>query len=318
MKLVIQIPCYNEETTLPVTLADIPRTIPGVDEVEILVIDDGSDDRTAEVAREHNVDHVIRLTNRKGLAQAFKTGLDASLKRGADIIVNTDADNQYKGSEIPKLIQPILSGMADIVVGCRPIDNIRHFSIAKKALQKFGSWVVRGLSGTTIPDVTSGFRAYSRDAALRLNVISEFTYTLETVIQAGKKSMAIAHLPVATNENLRESRLAPTAASYVKRSVGTIVRIYAMYEPLKIFTYIGVVIGLGGLALIARFLYFYFTGGGRGHIQSLLVASILVLVGFQVVMFGLMADLIGANRRLLEDSLRRVRWLELEVGQRDD
>lgn len=315
LKLIIQIPCYNEEKFLPITLKDLPRQVPGVDEVEWLIINDGSTDRTADVAVEMGVDHIISFTNNKGLAEGFMAGLDACLKLGADIIVNTDADNQYNASDIGKLIEPILKGRADVVIGDRQVNHIQHFSFIKKRLQNLGSWVVRQLSGTNIPDTTSGFRALSREAALRMNVVSRFTYTLETIIQAGKKNLALAHVPIGTNGKLRNSRLFKSIPNYIKQSVATILRVYAMYEPLKIFFYIGLcVFGLGVL-IGFRFLYFYvFLDQGRGHIQSLILAAILTIVGFQVMIVGLLADLIGANRRLIEDVLYRVRKSELQLG----
>lgn len=312
-KLIIQIPCYNEEKTLPVTLHAIPRSIKGVDKVEILIIDDGSTDRTVEVARENGADHIVKLTNNKGLAEGFLTGLDACLRLDADIIVNTDGDNQYNGADIEKLIEPIVKGKADIVVGNRQVDNIEHFSLLKKKLQHLGSWVVRQVSGTDIPDTTSGFRAFSRDAALKLNVVSKFSYTLETIIQAGKKNIAITHVPVGTNSKMRESRLFKSTYSYIKRSLATIIRIYTMYEPIKTFFLIGGIIFSGGLILSLRYLYFYFFTpfGGQGHIQSVILAAVLFIVGFQVMVIGLLSDVIAANRRLLEDTLYRVKKLEL-------
>jgi glycosyltransferase involved in cell wall biosynthesis len=312
-KLIIQIPCYNEEKTLPVTLHAIPRSIKGVDKVEILIIDDGSTDRTVEVARENGADHVVKLTNNKGLAEGFLTGLDACLRLDADIIVNTDGDNQYNGADIEKLIEPIVKGKADIVVGNRQVDNIEHFSLLKKKLQHLGSWVVRQVSGTDIPDTTSGFRAFSREAALKLNVVSKFSYTLETIIQAGKKNIAITHVPVGTNSKMRESRLFKSTYSYIKRSLATIIRIYTMYEPIKTFFLIGGLIFSGGLILSLRYLYFYFFTpfGGQGHIQSVIMAAVLFIVGFQVMVIGLLSDVIAANRRLLEDTLYRVKKLEL-------
>jgi glycosyltransferase involved in cell wall biosynthesis len=312
-KLIIQIPCYNEEKTLPVTLHAIPRSIKGVDKVEILIIDDGSTDRTVEVARENGADHIVKLTNNKGLAEGFLTGLDACLRLDADIIVNTDGDNQYNGADIEKLIEPIVKSKADIVVGNRQVDNIEHFSLLKKKLQHLGSWVVRQVSGTDIPDTTSGFRAFSRDAALKLNVVSKFSYTLETIIQAGKKNIAITHVPVGTNSKMRESRLFKSTYSYIKRSLATIIRIYTMYEPIKTFFLIGGLIFSGGLILSLRYLYFYlFTPfGGQGHIQSVILAAVLFIVGFQVMVIGLLSDVIAANRRLLEDTLYRVKKLEL-------
>ena len=319
MKLIVQIPCLNEEKTLPVTVQDIPRAMEGIDEIEILVIDDGSTDRTVEVAREVGVHHIVQLTNHKGLAESFMAGLDAALKLGADIIVNTDGDNQYKGDDIEKLIQPILQGEADMVVGDRQVNGITHFSYLKKHLQMLGSWVVRHVSDTDLPDATSGFRAFSREAALRLNVISRFSYTLETIIQAGKKNIAIVHVPVRTNKKLRESRLFDNTLKYIKRSVATIFRIYTMYEPLKMFMSIGGIVFLAGVLLSLRFLYFYLVVGGAGHIQSLILAAVLMIVGFQIGMIGLVADLIAANRRLIEDTLYRVKKVEMSqhVGSND-
>ncbi|MBN2201749.1 glycosyltransferase family 2 protein [bacterium] len=316
MKLIIQIPCYNEEQTLPVTLRALPRRLRGVDRIEVVVIDDGSSDGTVRAARDGKAAHVVRFKNHRGLADAFSAGLDACVRLGADIIVNTDADNQYAAADIQSLIDPILSGEADMVIGDRRVETIRHFSFIKKRLQKWGSWTVRQLSGTDIPDVTSGFRAMSREAAMRLNILSRFTYTLETVIQAGKKNMAVTHVPVRTNAQTRPSRLFSNIGSYLKRSVTTMIRIYALYEPLKIFLSIGgAVFGLGFL-LGLRFLWFYFTGSGTGHIQSLILAAVLMIVGFQVAMIGLLSDLIAANRRLIEDVLYRMKKLEFGDGER--
>ncbi len=311
MKLIVQIPCHNEEGYLEATLRDIPKQIPGIDEVEFLIIDDGSTDRTVEIARKAGVNYIVSLINRKGLAQAFMTGLDASLKAGADIIVNTDADNQYRGEDITKLLEPILKGEADMVVGDRDVQKIRHFSPLKRLLQRWGSWAVRRISGTSIPDCTSGFRAYNREAALRINIVSQFTYTLEAIIQGGKKNIAIAHIPVRTNEQIRESRLFSSLWEYIKRSLSTIVRIYTMYEAFKVFLFIGSVILTLGIALSIRFLYYYITAGGRGHMQSLIFAAIFTIVGFQVLLIGLVADIISANRRLTEDALYRIRKMEL-------
>ncbi len=311
MKLIVQIPCLNEEETLPATVGDIPRSIPGVDVVELLIIDDGSTDRTVESARALGVDHIVRFTQNRGLAAAFSAGLDACLKLGADIIVNTDGDNQYAGADIPKLIAPILAGQADIVIGNRETDTIAHFSPTKKRLQKLGSWVVRQASDTDIPDTTSGFRAYSRDAALRINVTTDYSYTLETIIQAGKQHLAVGHVPVGTNPKLRDSRLFGSTWSYLNRSATTIIRIYTMYEPLRVFVSAGVLLLLGGLALSLRYLYFVYLGEGTGHVQSVIVAAVLFIAGFQVIMIGLIADLIAINRRLSEDILLRVKRLEL-------
>lgn len=316
MKLIVQIPCYNEEGTLPATLADIPREVPGIDEVEILVIDDGSTDRTAEVAREHGVHHVVRHVGNKGLAAAFRAGLDASLRLGADIIVNTDGDNQYFGSDIPRLVEPILRGTADMVIGCRDIDSVPDFSRAKKLLQKLGSWVVRRISGTRVADTTSGFRAYSREAALRVNVVSRFTYTLETIIQAGKTGIAITCVPVRTNRKLRDSRLFKSNWSYIKHSVLTILRIYAMYRPLKVFARLGGGIFLAGALIGLRFLIYYVMGHGGGKIQSLILAAVLMIIGFQTLLIGLLSDLIASNRSLVEEGLFRTRRLEGHVWPR--
>src|SRR5215204_3523775 len=272
MKLIIQIPCLDEERTLPGTLADLPREVSGVDAVEWLVIDDGSTDRTVEVARENGVDHVVRLTNNKGLAAAFQAGLDASLKLGADIIVNTDADNQYEGRDIPKLVAPIVAGDADMVIGDRKTDQIDHFSPLKKRLQRLGSAVVRRASGTNVPDTTSGFRAYNREAGLQMQVVSKFTYTLESIIQAGKMLVAVDHVPVRTNPKTRESRLFPSTAAYVRRNSLSIFRIYALYEPLRLFMAAAAIAGVIGAVIWARFLYFaLFTDDSSGHIQSLIL-----------------------------------------------
>jgi glycosyltransferase involved in cell wall biosynthesis len=311
MKLVIQIPCLNEEASLPATLADLPGHFDGIDETVIVVIDDGSTDQTAAVARASGVKHVVRAPVNQGLARAFSAGLDYALRLGADIIVNTDADGQYRGDQIGRLIAPILHHEADIVVGDRQPGRLAHFSPAKRVLQVTGSWVVRQLSGTRIPDATSGFRAFSREAALRMNVVSDFTYTLETIIQAGKKQLLVTHVPIDVNPETRPSRLFPGIPSYVLKSGATLVRIYALYEPLRVFTIIGLVLLAGGTALGARFVFYYVTEGGDGHIQSLILAAVLTLAGFQTIMVGLLADLIGSSRRILEDALLRVRRLEL-------
>jgi glycosyltransferase involved in cell wall biosynthesis len=316
-KLLIQIPCLNEAQTLPATLADLPKNIPGIDAIEVLVIDDGSRDGTAEVARACGVDHIVRLRRNKGLAAAFQAGIDACLKAGADFIVNTDADNQYAGAEIPKLIAPLLHGEADIVIGDRNIAELRHMSWRKRQLQRLGSWVVRQVSNTSVPDTTSGFRAYTRDAALRMTIISEFSYTLESIIQAGKKRMAIAHVPITVNPRTRESRLFDSVFSYIKRSGATIVRIYAMYEPLKVFTYLGLTILGVGLLGLGRFIYYYFESQAFRHIASLIASALLMIVGFIVLVIGLLADVISGNRKLLEDLLYRVRMLELPARDAD-
>lgn len=317
MKLIIQIPCLNEADNLPATLADLPTSIPGIDTIEVVVVDDGSTDATSAVARAHGVQHVVRFVRRKGLAAAFVAGIDAALRAGADIIVNTDADNQYAGSGIAMLVEPLLAGRAEIVIGDRNIRTIQHMSWPKKILQRLGSWTVRQVSGTTVPDTTSGFRAYTREAALRMTIVSEFSYTLESIIQAGKRRMAIAHVDVATNAHTRPSRLFDSIWSYLKKSSATIVRIYAMYEPLKIFSYIGGFIFLVGVLISLRFLYFYmFTHEADGKIQSLILSAVLLIVGFQVVLIGLLADVISGNRKLLEDMLYRVRRMELDRGRR--
>jgi glycosyltransferase involved in cell wall biosynthesis len=311
MKLIVQIPCLNEEAALPQTLKSIPRTIAGIDAVEVLIIDDGSTDRTAEVARTHGADHVVRFTNTKGLAHGFMAGLDACLRLGADVIVNTDADNQYPGHEIPRLIAPILSGEADMVVGDRSVTEVAHFSWTKKRLQTLGSWVVRKVSGTGVPDTTSGFRALTREAALRINIVSEFTYTLESIIQAGKKKLAVAHLPVETRET-RPSRLFGSTWEYVKRSGATILRIYAMYEPFKVFVLLGTALLMAGTVLGLRYAYFWWIGEVRGHVQSAVLTVLLLILGFQTLQWGIMADLIASNRKLIEDVLYRVRRMELD------
>jgi glycosyltransferase involved in cell wall biosynthesis len=317
MKLIIQIPCLNEAQTLPATLADLPRSIPGVEVIEVLVIDDGSRDGTSDVARAAGVDHIVRLRRNKGLAAAFQAGIDACLKAGADFIVNTDADNQYAGSDIPKLLAPLLRGEADICIGDRNIAELRHMSWRKRQLQSLGSWVVRQVSSTTVPDTTSGFRAYTREAALRMTIISEFSYTLESIIQAGKKRMAIAHVPISVNPRTRESRLFDGIFSYIKKSGATIVRIYAMYEPLKVFTYIGLVILAGGVVGALRFLMFYFEGQASRHLGSAIATAVLLIFGFQVLLIGLLADVISGNRKLLEDLVYRVRSLESRRDGRD-
>jgi glycosyltransferase involved in cell wall biosynthesis len=310
MKLIVQIPCLDEEATLPETLRVIPRQIPGIDLVEVLVIDDGSTDRTSQVAREHGADHIVRFTRRKGLAAGFMAGLDASLRLGADIIVNTDADNQYPADAIPQLVQPILRGEADLVIGDRGVGEVAHFSWTKRRLQEAGSWVVRKVSGTKVPDTTSGFRALTREAALRINIVSEFTYTLESIIQAGKKKMAISCVPIQAQET-RPSRLFGSTYEYVKRSAATILRIYAMYEPFKVFTILGSSLFGAGMLLGLRYAWFWLQGDIRGHVQSAILSVLLLILGFQALQWGILADLIASNRKLIEDVLYRVRKQEL-------
>ncbi|MBV9802164.1 MAG: glycosyltransferase family 2 protein [Solirubrobacterales bacterium] len=315
MKLIIQIPCFNEEGQLPATLAQLPRAVPGVDAVEWLIIDDGSSDRTVEVAREHGVDHVVRLTNHKGLAAAFQAGLDAGLKLGADVIVNTDADNQYEGADIPRLVGPILRGEADMVVGDRQVQTIEEFSAGKKLLQRVGSWVVRHASATGIPDTTSGFRAYNREAALQMQVVSKFTYTLETIIQAGKLLVAIDHVPVRTNPKTRESRLFPSIGAYVRRNGLTIFRVWAQYEPLKLFWTGALILGLPAAALFIRFLVLFIAHGGRaGHVQSLILGAVLFFAAMLLGALGVIGDLLDAQRTLSQRTFERVRRIELQLG----
>ncbi len=314
IKLIIQIPCFNEEHTLPETIADLPDTIKGIDVIETLIIDDGSTDRTVEVAKELGVNHIIRNTNNRGLARSFRKGLDACLGLGADIIVNTDGDNQYAGWDIAKLVQPIIDGKAEIVIGDRQTHKIKHFSPFKKFLQKLGSRVVRQLSGTDVPDVVSGFRAISRDAALKLNILSPYSYTIEMVIQAGKKNMAIAHVPVAINPKTRDSRLFKSIPSFVGRQLSSMIRMYAMYEPLRVFFYIGLTLSIIGALPVIRFLYFYFIGNGAGHLQSLVLGGVLLIIGFITFMIGLVADLISFNRQLTEITLEKIRKIELRQG----
>lgn len=301
MKLLIQIPCYNEAGTLAIALAALPRQVPGFDSVEWLIIDDGSTDDTVAVARANGVDHVVRHTGNQGLARGFMTGLDTCLRLGADVIVNTDADNQYNADDIPALTKPILEHRADIVVGARPIETIEHFSPVKKMLQKLGSWVVRVASNSDIPDAPSGFRAMSRAAAQRLMVFNDYTYTLETIIQAGQKNMAITSVPIRVNGDLRPSRLVKSIPSYIKRSIVTIIRIFIIYRPFRFFGTIGAVLFGAGLLLGLRFLWKYLGGEGEGHVQSLILAALLLGMGFQTLLIAVVADLLAANRKLLED-----------------
>jgi len=315
MKLIIQIPCYNEEKTLPVTLRDLPKEIKGIDEIETLVINDGSEDSTVKVARKEGVSHILDLPLKSGLAEAFRRGIEKSLELGADIVVNTDGDNQYRGADIVKLVKPILDKEAEIVIGCRDILNIKHFSLTKKILQKVGSYVVRRLSNTDIPDTTSGFRAYSRDAALRLNIFSTYTYTLETIIQAGRKEIPISYVEISTNQKLRESRLIKSIPSYVLRSTSTLLRIYLMYEPLKSFFKIGLIPISFSIILIIRFLISHYTRMHGGHVQSLIIAAIGLIVGILIIMIGLLGDIMSANRKLNEEMLYRLRKESLDKSK---
>jgi len=312
MKLMIQIPCYNEAETLRTALDALPKQIEGIDTIEYLIIDDGSEDETAETARAWGVDYVVHFRSNRGLAKGFMAGLDACLRNGADIIVNTDADNQYEGADIEKLVRPIIEGRSDIVIGARPIDEIEDFSPLKKKLQHFGSFIVRKASRTTIPDAPSGFRAYSRDAAMRLNVTNEYTYTLETIVQAGRTKKAMDWVAVRKNKAIRPSRLMKSMMGYIKKSVLTIGHVFMMYKPLHFFVTIGIIIFLCGTAVGMRFLVCYFHGVGSGHVQSLILAAVLLLLGFQTIIVGLLADVIASNRKILEDVQYHVRRMDYD------
>jgi glycosyltransferase involved in cell wall biosynthesis len=310
VKLIIQIPCFNEAQTLPVTLKELPRQLAGVDRIEYLVVDDGSSDHTAQVAEESGVDHIIRLNPHQGLAAGFTAGLDACVRRDADIIVNTDADNQYHSEDIQRLIDPILQGQADLVIGDRGVASLNSFSPIKRILQRIGSWVVGQASGLNIPDATSGFRALSREAALRTLVLSEYSYTLESLIQAGNRRMAVQYVPVRTNPQTRPSRLMRSIPHYLAYSGTTVVRAYTMYRPLRVFGAIAAVMILAGLVLIGRYLYFVSIGEGQGHVQSVILSAVLLIIGFQTMLIGLLADLISFNRMILEETLYRLRRIE--------
>ena len=318
MKLIIQIPCFNEAETLEVTLNDLPKHIDGIDEIEYLIIDDGSHDNTAEVAKKWGVHYVVRFRRNKGLAKGFMAGLDACLKNGADIIVNTDADNQYCGADIETLVRPILDKKAHIVIGERPIDDTEHFTPLKKKLQHFGSWVVRKASKTTIPDAPSGFRAYSREAAMRINVINDYTYTLETIVQSGREKMAVMSVPIRTNPELRESRLFHSMWGYIKKSMLTIVRTYLMYRPLYFFFMLGSILALVGVGFFVRYFVFFCSDEGGGHLQSLILASTLLIVGFQTIVVGLLGDVISANRKILQDVQYHVRKMDYSRQECED
>ncbi len=313
MKLIVQIPCYNEEQTIATTIADIPREVAGVDSVEVLIIDDGSTDATVDQALEAGADHVIGFAQNRGLAAAFTAGLDEAVRLGADIVVNTDGDNQYCGHCIPDLVAPIVGGEADIVVGARPIEQIADFSWLKKRLQRLGSWVVRQVSATQVSDATSGFRAFSRSAATTLTVVSDFTYTHETLIQAGRSGMAVAEVSIETNRNTRKSRLFRSIPEYIARSLGTMGRIYALYRPLAFFSAIAMVLLALGLVLAVRYLYYVFAGEGTGHVQSVIAAGVLATLAMQSLVIGIVADLIAANRKLLQETLAKVRQLQADA-----
>jgi len=314
MKLIIQIPCFNEAEQLPQTLADLPREVDGFDVVQRLIVDDGSTDETIAVARREGVDHIVRLTNNRGLAAGFQAGLDACLKLGADVIVNTDADNQYYGPDVARLVRPILEGRADMVVGDREVTGIEHFSWLKKTLQRLGSWVVRQASSTSVPDTTSGFRAYNREAAIQLLVVSKFTYTLESIIQAGKLLVAIDHVPVRTNPKTRESRLFPSTGAYVRRNSLSIFRIYAQYEPLRVFWSLALLIGLVSLGVWIRFVVAYAEGNGKGHVQSLILGAVLFIAAVVLWALGVIGDLLAAQRVMTQKTFERVRRIELELN----
>jgi len=314
MKLIIQIPCFNEAAQLPATLADLPRQVEGFDTVEWLVIDDGSTDQTIAVARELGVDHLVSLTNNKGLAAGFQAGIDTALKLGADVIVNTDADNQYYGPDIARLVAPIVNGHADMVIGDREVGDIEHFSPLKKALQRLGSWVVRQASSTSVPDTTSGFRAYNREAAIQMMVVSKFTYTLETIIQAGKQLVAVDHVAIRTNPKTRESRLFPSMSAYVRRNAVSIFRIYAQYEPLRVFWSLALVMGLAAGGVWIRFIVAYTEGNGKGHVQSLILGAVLFMAAVVLFALGVIGDLLAAQRVMTQRTFERVRRIELQLG----
>jgi glycosyltransferase involved in cell wall biosynthesis len=314
MKLIIQIPCFNEAEQLPQTLADLPHEVAGFDTVEWLIVDDGSTDATVAVARAHGVDHLVRLTNNKGLASGFQAGIDTALKLGADVIVNTDADNQYHGPDVALLVRPILEGRADMVIGDREVTGVEHFSALKKLLQRLGSWVVRQASATSVPDTTSGFRAYNREAAIQMLVVSTFTYTLETIIQAGKLLVAIDHVPVHTNPTTRESRLFPSMGAYVRRNAVSIFRIYAQYEPLRVFWSLAGVIGVASIAVWVRFAVAYAEGNGKGHVQSLILGAVLFIAAIVLWALGVIGDLLAAQRVMTQKTFERVRRIELQLG----
>lgn len=315
MKLIIQIPCYNEAETLEIALNGLPKQIDGIDVIEYLIINDGSKDNTVEVAKNWGVHHIVNFKQNKGLAKGFMAGIDEALRQGADIVVNTDADDQYCGADIEKIVRPILDGKADIVIGARPIDETEHFSPLKKKLQHFGSWVVRKASKTDIPDAPSGFRAYSREAALQLNVVNEYTYTLEQIVQAGRNKIAIMSVPIRTNAELRPSRLFSSMFGYVKKSMLTIIRSYVMYKPLQFFMLLGSMPVIAGIILGIRFLIRFFMGHGSGNIQSLILVSLLITIGVMMWVIGILADTIAANRKIMQDVQMRVRKMDYELEE---
>ncbi len=315
MKIIIQIPCYNEEKTLPGTWKDLPRALPGGGEVDYLLIDDGSSDRTVAVAEALGIRHIVKLKRHKGLAKAYVAGLEAALSLGAEVIVNTDADNQYRGEDIARLLEPILEGKADLVIGDRGVGQLKSFPWPKRRLQQFGSWVVEKAAGISIPDATSGFRALSREGALRTVVLSEYSYTLETLIQAGAGKMAVAYVPIGVNAPTRPSRLMRNLSHYLGYSTATIIRAYTTYRPLRVFSLGGLLLLLGGFLFGFRYLYFYLHGQGGGHVQSVILAAILLIVGFQVLLIGLLADLIGSNRKILEEVNYRLKRMDLHQNR---
>jgi len=317
MKLIIQIPCYNEEKTLPLTLKDLPTQIPGIDVIETIIINDGSKDNTLKAAKDMGVDHILSFKNNKGLSKAFSEGIEKCLELGADVIVNTDADNQYRGKDIPKLVKPIIDGKADVVVGDRQTDKIPHFSWLKKLLEKRGSAFIRSLSNTNVIDTVSGFRAFSKEAALRINAFTEFSYTLENLIQLGHEKLKVVSVPIQTNKKLRKSRLYKNIPSFIFSQLATILRVYSTYKALRVFTVIGLILIIPGLFGFIRFLYFYFTSGGQGHVQSLIFSTVLLIIGFFVFMFGIIADMISNNRKLIEKALYKIKKLELNNNDED-
>jgi len=312
MKLIIQIPCYNEENSLPITFADLPKTIDGIDKIETLIINDGSTDNTVAIAKSIGINHIVNFKQNRGLARAFSEGIEECLRQGADIIVNTDADNQYCGDDIKKLVRPIILQSADVVIGDRETKKIKHFSWFKKRLQHSGSSLVRGLSNTQVPDAVSGFRAFSKEAALNINVLTDFSYTIENLIQLGYQKLKIVSVPVNTNEKLRESRLFKSVPSFIRNQLATVLRVFATYKALRVFTAIGFIMILPGLAGFGRFLYYYYNGNGDGHIQSLIFSTTFIIIGFLVFMFGIVSDLISNNRKLIEKTLYKIKQLELK------